>query len=73
MNPPTRSRPVPLLFAACLALLAALGLAADGRAANDTRLPSTLAYADSTGNIALISDSNSTRLTENWKVDNTPA
>ena len=73
MNPPTRSRPVPLLFAACLALLAVLGLAADGRAANDTRLPSTLAYADSTGNIALISDSNSNRLTENWKVDNTPA
>ena len=73
MNPPIRSRSAPLFFAACLALLAVLGLAADGRAANDTRLPSTLAYVDSTGNIALISDSNSNRLTENWKVDNTPA
>ena len=75
MKLPARSRSLSLFLAACLALVAVLCLAADGRATADIRLPSTLAYVDFMGNIytTLVTDYDPNKLTNDFKSDDYPA
>ena len=74
MKPLPRPRLLSLFLAACLALVAVLCLAADGRAATNIKLPSNLAYVDFMGNIYTTRDADydANKLTNDFKRDDYP-